>query len=77
MWAHRELFYFLVWRDIKIRYKQTALGASWAILQPLISMIVFTMLFGRLAHVPSDGQPYAIFSYAGLVAVELFHHRPY
>ena len=60
VWAHRELFYFLAWRDVKVRYKQTALGASWAILQPLISMIVFTMLFGRLAHVPSDGQPYAI-----------------
>ena len=72
LWVHRELFYFLVWRDIKIRYKQTALGASWAILQPLVSMIVFTMLFGRVAHVPSEGQPYAIFSYAGLLPWNFF-----
>ena len=72
LWSHRELFYFLAWRDIKVRYKQTALGAGWAILQPLISMIVFTMLFGRLARVPSDGQPYAIFSYAGLLPWNFF-----
>jgi lipopolysaccharide transport system permease protein len=72
LWAHRELFYFLAWRDVKVRYKQTALGASWAILQPLISMIVFTMLFGRLAKVPSDGHPYAIFSYAGLLPWNFF-----
>ena len=72
LWAHRELFYFLAWRDVKVRYKQTALGASWAILQPLISMVVFTMLFGRLAHVPSEGEPYAIFSYAGLLPWNFF-----
>ena len=72
LWAHRELFLFLAWRDIKVRYKQTALGASWAILQPLISMVVFTMLFGRLARVPSEGQPYAIFSYAGLLPWNFF-----
>jgi lipopolysaccharide transport system permease protein len=72
LWAHRELFYLLAWRDVKVRYKQTALGASWAILQPLISMVVFTMLFGRLAHVPSEGQPYAIFSYAGLLPWNFF-----
>jgi len=72
LWTHRELFYFLAWRDIKVRYKQTALGASWAILQPLISMIVFTVLFGRLARVPSEGQPYAIFSYAGLLPWNFF-----
>ncbi len=72
MWAHRELFLFLAWRDVKVRYKQTALGASWAILQPLISMVVFTMLFGRLAKVPSEGQPYAIFSYAGLLPWNFF-----
>jgi lipopolysaccharide transport system permease protein len=72
LWVHRELFYFLVWRDIKIRYKQTALGASWAILQPLISMVVFTILFGRLARVPSEGEPYAIFSYAGLLPWNFF-----
>ena len=72
LWAHRELFYFLAWRDVKVRYKQTALGASWAIIQPLLSMIVFTVLFGRLARVPSDGQPYAIFSYAGLLPWNFF-----
>jgi lipopolysaccharide transport system permease protein len=72
LWAHRELFYFLAWRDVKVRYKQTVLGASWAILQPLISMVVFTMLFGRLAHVPSEGEPYAIFSYAGLLPWNFF-----
>jgi len=72
VWAHRELFYFLAWRDVKVRYKQTALGAGWAILQPLISMVVFTMLFGRLAHVPSEGEPYAIFSYAGLLPWNFF-----
>ena len=72
LWAHRELFYFLAWRDIKVRYKQTALGASWAILQPLISMVVFTLLFGRLAKVPSEGKPYAIFSYAGLLPWNFF-----
>jgi lipopolysaccharide transport system permease protein len=72
LWAHRELFYFLAWRDVKVRYKQTALGASWAILQPLISMVVFTILFGRLGHVPSEGEPYAIFSYAGLLPWNFF-----
>jgi lipopolysaccharide transport system permease protein len=72
VWAHRELFYFLAWRDVKVRYKQTALGAGWAILQPLLSMIVFTILFGRLARVPSEGQPYAIFSYAGLLPWNFF-----
>ena len=72
LWVHRELFYFLSWRDIKIRYKQTALGASWAILQPLVSMVVFTILFGRLARVPSEGEPYAIFSYAGLLPWNFF-----
>jgi lipopolysaccharide transport system permease protein len=72
LWVHRELFYFLAWREIKIRYKQTALGASWAILQPLVSMVVFTILFGRLARVPSEGEPYAIFSYAGLLPWNFF-----
>jgi len=61
LWAHRDLFYFLAWRDVKVRYKQTALGAIWAILQPLLTMIVFTFLFGKVARVPSEGQPYAIF----------------
>jgi lipopolysaccharide transport system permease protein len=72
LWAHRDLFYFLAWRDVKVRYKQTALGAAWAILQPLITMIVFTLLFGRLARVPSEGEPYAIFSYAGLLPWNFF-----
>jgi lipopolysaccharide transport system permease protein len=72
LWAHRDLFYFLAWRDVKVRYQQTVLGAAWAILQPLISMVVFTLLFGRLARVPSEGQPYAIFSFAGLLAWNFF-----
>jgi lipopolysaccharide transport system permease protein len=72
LWAHRDLFYILAWRDIKVRYKQTVLGAAWAILQPLLSMIVFTVLFGKLAGVPSEGEPYAIFSYAGLLSWNFF-----
>src|SRR5262245_51964826 len=67
LWAHRELVYFLIWRDIKVRYKQTALGASWAILQPLLTMLIFSMFFGRLAKVPSDGVPYPVFSFVALV----------
>jgi lipopolysaccharide transport system permease protein len=72
LWTHRDLFYLLAWRDVKVRYKQTLLGAVWAILQPLLSMIVFTLLFGKLARVPSEGQPYAIFSYAGLLPWNFF-----
>jgi homopolymeric O-antigen transport system permease protein len=67
VWAHRELLYFLTWRDIKIRYKQTALGAIWAIIQPLFPMLIFTVFFGRLAKMPSDGIPYSVFAYAGLL----------
>jgi lipopolysaccharide transport system permease protein len=67
LWAYRELLYFLVWRDVKVRYKQTALGAVWAILQPVMTMAVFAVFLGRLAHVPSDGLPYPLFSFAGLV----------
>ena len=67
LWAHRELVYFFVWRDLKVRYKQTALGASWALLQPLATMLVFSLFFGRLARMPSDGVPYPLFSYAALV----------
>jgi lipopolysaccharide transport system permease protein len=67
LWAHRELVYFLIWRDIKVRYKQTALGASWAILQPVLTMLIFSVFFGRLAKVPSDGVPYPLFSFVGLV----------
>ncbi len=72
LWAYRELLFFLVWRDVKVRYKQTALGAAWAILQPLLSMVVFTIFFGRLAGVGSDGLPYPIFSYVGLLPWTLF-----
>jgi lipopolysaccharide transport system permease protein len=71
-WEYRELLYFLVWRDIKVRYKQTILGASWAILQPLLTMVIFSIFFGRLARVPSDGIPYPIFSYAALVPWTFF-----
>ena len=67
LWEFRELLYFLTWRDIKVRYKQTVLGASWAILQPLFAMVVFSVVFGKLAKMPSDGIPYPIFSYAALV----------
>ena len=67
LWIYRELLYFFVWRDVKVRYKQTLLGIAWAVLQPLFSMLVFTIFFGRLAKVPSDGVPYAIFSYIALV----------
>jgi lipopolysaccharide transport system permease protein len=69
---YRELLYFLTWRDIKVRYKQTALGAAWAILQPLLTMLVFTLFFGRLAKVPSDGIPYAMFAYTALVPWSFF-----
>ena len=67
LWAYRELLYFLIWRDVKIRYKQTALGAGWAIIQPVMTMVVFTIFFGRLAKVPSDGLPYPVFAFAALV----------
>ena len=73
LWAHRDLFYFLVWRDVKVRYKQTALGVAWAVLQPLLTMVVFTAIFGRLAGVPSDGEPYPIFVYAGLLPWSFFN----
>lgn len=72
LWEYRELLYFLTWRDIKVRYKQTALGAAWAILQPFLTMLVFTIFFGRLAKVPSDGVPYPIFSYTALLPWQLF-----
>lgn len=71
-WAYRELLYFLTWRDIKVRYKQTVLGAAWAIIQPFLTMVVFSLFFGKLASVPSDGIPYPIFSYAGLVPWTFF-----
>jgi lipopolysaccharide transport system permease protein len=74
LWEYRELLYFLVWRDVKVRYKQTALGAAWAILQPFLTMIVFSIFFGRLAGIPSDGIPYPIFTYTALLPWQLFSH---
>ena len=71
---YRELLYFLVWRDIKVRYKQTALGAAWAVVQPRVTMLIFSLFFGRLAKVPSDGIPYPAFSYASLVPRTFFAH---
>jgi lipopolysaccharide transport system permease protein len=67
LWAYRELFGFLVWRDVSVRYKQSVLGALWALLTPLITMVIFTIIFGRVANIPTDGIPYPIFSYAGLL----------
>ena len=72
VWAYRELLYFLVWRDVKVRYKQTIFGVTWAILQPLMTMVVFTIFFGGLARVGSDGLPYPLFSYAGLLPWTFF-----
>ncbi|MFG0262608.1 MAG: ABC transporter permease [Novipirellula sp. JB048] len=72
LWEYRELLYFLTWRDIKVRYKQTLLGAAWAIIQPLSTMVVFTLFFGKLAKIPSDGVPYPIFSFAALVPWTFF-----
>jgi len=72
LWQYRELLYFLVWRDIKVRYKQTALGVLWAIIQPLLTMIVFSVFFGKFGKLSSDGIPYPIFSFAALVPWTLF-----
>ncbi len=74
LWKYRELLYFLIWRDIKVRYKQTVLGAMWAILQPFMTMVVFSIFFGQLARVPSDGFPYPIFAYTALLPWQLFSH---
>lgn len=72
LWLYRELIFFLTWRDIKVRYKQTVLGAAWAIIQPFFTMVVFSLFFGKLAKVPSDGLPYPIFAYAALVPWAFF-----
>jgi lipopolysaccharide transport system permease protein len=72
LWNYRELLYFLVWRDVKVRYKQTALGAAWAILQPFMTMVVFSVFFGRLAKIPSDGVPYPVFAFTALLPWQLF-----
>ncbi|MGI9165000.1 MAG: ABC transporter permease [Pyrinomonadaceae bacterium] len=74
LWEYRELLYFLTWRDVKVRYKQTALGALWAIIQPFLLMVVFSLFFGRLAGVPSDGIPYPIFTFCALLPWQLFAH---
>jgi lipopolysaccharide transport system permease protein len=72
LWAYRELVYFMIWRNVKVRYKQTVLGFAWAILRPFLSMVVFSIFFGSLAQMPSDNIPYPIFSYSGLLPWELF-----
>ncbi len=73
LWMYRELIYFMIWREVKVRYKQTMLGAAWAIIQPVLTMIVFTFLFGRIAKLPTDGNiPYPIFSYTALLPWNLF-----
>ena len=72
LWQYRELLFFLTWRDIKVRYKQTVLGAAWAILQPLLTMVIFSIIFGTLANLPSDGIPYPIFTYTALLPWQLF-----
>ena len=72
LFAHRELLYFMIWRDVKVRYKQTALGVAWAVIQPLLTMMIFTIFFGRLAGVPSDNFPYPVFAYAALLPWTFF-----
>src|ERR1700689_4528542 len=72
LWIYRELLYFLTLREIKVRYKQTAIGAAWALIQPLFTMLVFTLFFGRLAKIQTDGIPYAVFSLSGLVIWTFF-----
>jgi len=72
IWEYRELLHFLAWRDVKVRYRQTLLGVAWAVLQPLLMMILFTLFFGRLVRMPSEGIPYALFAYAGLLPWTFF-----
>jgi lipopolysaccharide transport system permease protein len=72
LWHYRELLYFLVWRDVKVRYKQTAIGAAWAVLQPLVAMLIFTVIFGYFASIPSNGVPYPLFAFAALLPWNLF-----
>ena len=72
VWLYRELLYFLAWREIKVRYKQTVIGAVWAILQPLLTMVIFTVVFGNFAKIPSDGLPYPLFAYVALLPWEYF-----
>lgn len=72
LWTYRELLYFLIWREVKVRYKQTALGAAWAIIQPFFTMVVFSVFFGRFGKMPSDGFPYPVFAYCALLPWQLF-----
>ncbi|MEW5984370.1 MAG: ABC transporter permease [Acidobacteriota bacterium] len=72
LWKYRELVWFLVWRDVKVRYRQTFLGVAWAVVQPVVTMVVFTVIFGRVANLPSDGIPYPVFTYAALLPWTLF-----
>lgn len=72
VWEYRELLYFLVWRNVKVRYKQTVIGAGWVILQPLLTMVIFTVVFGNFAKIPSDGLPYPIFAYTALLPWNYF-----
>ena len=72
LWEYRELLFFLVWRDVKVRYKQTALGVAWAVLQPLMATLIFSIFFGRLARMPSDGVPYPVFAYVAMVPWQYF-----
>ena len=72
LWQYRELLYFLTWRDFKVRYRQTFFGAAWAVIQPLVTMVVFSVIFGRLAGIPSDGVPYPVFAFAALVPWTFF-----
>jgi lipopolysaccharide transport system permease protein len=72
VWCYRELLYFLTWRDVKVRYKQTVIGAAWALLQPLMTMVIFTVIFGQFAKIPSDGFPYPVFAYTALLPWHFF-----
>jgi lipopolysaccharide transport system permease protein len=74
LWAYRELLYFLAWRDVKVRYRQTALGVAWVVLQPMLAMLVFSVFFGRLAGMPSEGVPYPVFAFCALLPWQLFAH---
>src|SRR5690349_4889553 len=67
LWQYRELFYFLIWRDVKVRYAQSVLGVGWAVIQPIVPMVIFSVVFGRVAKISSDGAPYTLFAYAGLI----------
>src|SRR5207245_725759 len=72
LWSYRELLYFLIWRDVKIRYKQTLLGAAWAIMQPLFTMLIFTLIFSKVAHIDSNGIPYPLFALSALLPWTFF-----